>query len=38
MKYKKMYNDLVMANYFMFKYNVGFETQFIDFSDLEIPN
>ncbi len=38
MKYKQMYKDLVMTNYFMFKYNLDYENNLSDFSELEIPN
>jgi len=32
-----MYQDLVVTNYFLFKYNMSLEGM-EDFSDLEIPN
>jgi len=39
MNHKQMYQDLKISNYFIFKYNIGYEEEEIeDFSELEIPN
>ncbi len=40
MNCKKMYDNLVMTNFFIFKYNLGFESavETEDLTDLEVPN
>ena len=35
MNYKQMYQDLVMTNYFMFRYNLNYSEEEVDF---DMPN